>query len=189
MKAAYVAVLVASSAFAQNPDLVPHAQPACGPMNVQFQVKTDSTQHPDAQPEAGKALVYVVEEQKFRVFRDVTVRVGLDGEWVGATRGTSYLAFTVEPGEHHLCVDFLSDFLTPGRLISLFGLNAEPGKLYYFRARTTASGGNASRHDIASLELDLLNDDQGRLLVANAPLSISHPKNSSKAAAGNPPVE
>jgi hypothetical protein len=160
---------------AQNPDLVHNAQPACGAPAAQFHVSLNNT-HTEPQVDPAKALIYVVEEQKFRVFRDVTVRVGVDGAWVGATRGTSYLAFAVEPGEHHLCVDFLSDFLKPGRLVSLYGFTAEAGKIYYFRARTAASVSSSGRRDIASLDLDLANDDQGKLLVANSPLSISRPK-------------
>lgn len=159
--------------YAQNPDLVPHAQPACGTATAQFQVTT-SNEHTEPQVDPGKALIYLVEQQKLRVFRDVTVRVGLDGKWVGATRGTSYLSFAVEPGEHHLCVDFHSDFLEPGRLVSLYGFTAEAGKTYYFRARPLAS--SSGNRDIAVFDLDLVNDDQGKLLVANSPLSVSHPK-------------
>jgi|HubBroStandDraft_1064217.scaffolds.fasta_scaffold32547_3 hypothetical protein len=162
-------------AYAQNPDLVPHAQPACGAANAQFQVTTSDT-HAETKADPGKALIYLVEEQKLRVFRDVTVRVGLDGKWLGATRGTSYLSFALEPGEHHLCVDFLSEFLEPGRLVSLYGFTAEAGKIYYFRARTMASVSSRGNRDIAVLDLDLVNDDQGKLLVANSPLSVSHPK-------------
>lgn len=161
--------------FAQNPDLVPHAQPACGAATAKLQVTTSYTRT-EPQVDRGKALIYLVEEQKLRVFRDVTVRVGLDGEWVGATRGTSHLSFAVEPGEHHLCVDFLSEFLEPERSVSLYGLTAESGKTYYFRARTIASLSSSGDHNIASLDLDLVNDDEGKLLVANSPISVSHPK-------------
>jgi hypothetical protein len=160
---------------AQNPDLVHNAPPACGGTTAQFQVSLSDT-HTDPQVDPGRALIYLVEEQKFRLFHDVTVRVGLDGAWVGATRGTSHLSFAVEPGEHHLCVDFLSDFLEPGRLVSLYGFTAEAGKTYYFRARTMASTSGSRRPDSVSLDLDLVNDDQGKLLVANSPVSVSHPK-------------
>jgi len=178
MKPALVMILLGSCALAQDPALVPHAQPACGPMNVQFQVKTDASQHPDPQVDGGKALVYVVEDQKFKAVREATVRVGVDGTWVGATRGSSYLFFMLEPGEHHLCVDWTAAFV--GRLVSLFGLTAEAGKVYYFRARTT--GGPPSvvaengAEDTASLDLDLMNADEGKLLVASSPFSVSNPK-------------
>jgi uncharacterized protein DUF2846 len=174
MKTASVVMFLASSAFAQNPALVPHAQPACGAANVEFQTKPDASQRPDPQLEAGKALIYVMEDQKFKFVRDITVRIGLDGAWVGATRGSSYLFFSVEPGEHHLCADWMSNFA--GRLVSLFGLTAEAGKVYYFRARTMASPINSSNDKTALIDLDLVNSDEGKLLVASSPLSVSHPK-------------
>jgi hypothetical protein len=168
-------VFAALPLHAQNPDLVPHASPSCGPANAQFQVTTSNT-HTQPQIDPGKALIYLVEEQKFRAFRNVTVRVGLDGQWVGATRGDSYLYFPVDPGEHHLCVDFLSELLEPARQVALYGFTAQPGKTYYFRARTMASVSENGSRNIAILDLDLLNDDQGKLLVANSPQSASHPK-------------
>jgi len=53
-------------------------------MPVQFQIKTDAARPPEPQVEGGKALIYVVEDQKYKAVRDVTVRIGLDGAWVGA---------------------------------------------------------------------------------------------------------
>jgi hypothetical protein len=129
MKTAVMVIFLASSAFAQSPALIPHAQPACGPMAAQFQIKTDNSPTQEAQVEGGKALVYVAEDQKYKAVRDVTVRIGI-GAWIGATRGDSYLYFSVEPGEHHLCVDWISEFLPSGRSVALFGLTAEPGKVY-----------------------------------------------------------
>lgn len=180
MKAAFVVVFLASFTFAQNPDRVPHAQPACGRLNVDFQIKMDNTQPPDFQPESGKALVYVAEDQKFQAAKEVTARIGVDGAWVGATRGNSYIFFSVDPGEHHLCADWRSSFLAAGRLVSLFGFTAEAGRVYYFRVRTT--GGPSSLLDrsaldeSASLDLDLINSDEGKLLVSTSPHSDSHPK-------------
>jgi hypothetical protein len=159
-------LILGAPAFAQDPDLVPHAQPACGKWNVHFQVKTDNT-HPKPQVDPSKALIYVVEVS------DATVRVGLDGKWAGATRGRLYLWLAVDPGEHHLCVDALSDVVELGRPVSLYGFTAEAGKTYYFRARATLSFSSRWHPD---LDLDLVNDDEGKLLVANASLSISHPK-------------
>ena len=56
-----VAVLMVSSAFAQDKDKPTAAAlpPICGASGAKFEVKTDSAwQHPVAEPEAGKALVY-----------------------------------------------------------------------------------------------------------------------------------
>jgi hypothetical protein len=179
MRTALVMILLVTSALAQNSNVIPHA-PACGAANVQFSIKMDSSQTPAPEVEAGKALIYVVEDQKFKAVKDVTARVGLDGAWVGATRGDSFLFFSVEPGEHHLCADWVSSFLTYGRNVALFGFTAEAGKTYYFRARTM--GGPPSMTDrnglgdSASIDLDLVNSDEGRLLVESSTLSVSHPK-------------
>jgi len=50
------------------------------------------------------------------------------------------------------------------------GLTAEAGKVYYFRARLFP--GEADFF----LDLDPVNSDQGRYLVASSPFSVSHPK-------------
>jgi hypothetical protein len=167
--------LLAASAFGQNAS-VSAAESACGPVGDQFTVKiSPDDPHTAVQPEPGKALVYVVEDQKFKTVRDVTARAGVDGAWVGANRGNSYLFFSVEAGEHHLCTDWLSDYLPHGRLVSLNGFTAEAGKIYYFRVRTSSSpSGNADNS--ATLDLDLVNSDEGKLMVASTSLSVSQPK-------------
>lgn len=180
MKTALALIFLAVSAHAQDLS-VASAEAACGPSDTHFVVKFETGTHTLQQPDPGKALVYVVEEQKFKAVRDVTARVGLDGVWMGANRGNSYLSFSVEPGEHHLCTDWISDFLPNGRLVSLSPLTAEAGKTYYFRVRT--SGGTLSLADRprnaegASIDLDLVNSDEGKLLIASSDLSVSHPKN------------
>lgn len=180
MKTAFVVIFLASFAFAQNPDRVPHAQPACGPLNAEFQTKINYNQAPDFQPESGKALVYVAEDQKYHAARDVTARIGLDGAWVGATHGNSYIFFSVDAGEHHLCADWRSSFLAAGGLVSLFGFTAEAGKIYYLRVRTMGGPSSmldrSSQDESATLDFDLVNADEGKLLVSTSPYSASHAK-------------
>ena len=180
MKTALVVIFLAVSLFAQDRS-VAAAQSACGPSDVQFRIKTNSNEHQLAPNETDRALVYVIEEQKFRTFNDVTARVGLDGAWMGANRGNSYLSFSVEAGEHHLCTDWISDWLPNGRLVSLSNFTAEPGEVYYFRARTTGGpsaigDGKLQAAAGASIDLELVNSDEGKLLVASSVLSVSHPK-------------
>jgi hypothetical protein len=177
MKAVLLVFLFAISAFTQDLSVVT-AESACGPGNIQFSVatKANNGQQSLLQPDPGKAWVYVVEDQKFKVVNDVTTRVGVDGAWVGANRGNSYLSFSVEPGKHHLCTDWTSGFLPNGRLVSLTSFTAEPGEVYYFRARTSASPSSRGAGAGASIDLDLVNEDEGRLLVASSVLSISQQK-------------
>lgn len=182
MRSGILFVLIAVSASAQNSGRALLPQGACGPMDVQFQTKVESGSHADPHVESGKALVYVIEDQRFKGAKEVTVRIGLDGAWVGATRGDSYLFFAAEPGEHHLCGNVTPGVLSSGRTTSLFGLTTEAGKTYYLRARTTGGPSSALEHnglnDMLSIDLDLVNKDEGKFLVASSPVSVSHPRNS-----------
>ena len=175
MKTVLLVLLFSVSAFAQDLS-VAATESACGPSNVQFVIKTSNNQHELAQPDPGKALVYVVEDQKFKVVNDVTTRIGVDGTWVGANRGNSYLSFLVEPGKHHLCTDWISGFLPNGHLVSLTSFTAESGDVYYLRARTSASPTSGKAGAGASIDLDFVNEDEGRLLVASSGLSLSQQK-------------
>jgi hypothetical protein len=124
-------------------------------------------------------VVYVTLEEKFQAIRAVTARVGVDGAWVGANRGNSYLFFSTTPGEHHLCTDWISNLLLAGhRLVSVGNFTAEAGKVYYFRVRT--SGGPSSylkdSGRSASIDLGPVNSDEGKLLVASSVWSNSQPQ-------------
>jgi hypothetical protein len=173
MKTALAVVLFVASAFAQDQSAVEAAEAACGSHNVELQIKIDKRQHPVIQPNPSKAAAYVILDQKFEIVRDVTARVGIDGAWVGANRGNSYLFFSTAPGEHHLCTDWISTFLPGGRLVSVANFTAEAGKVYYFRVRT--SGGPRGMSS-PSIDLEQVNNDEGKLLVASSAWSNSQPK-------------
>jgi hypothetical protein len=177
MKSALTLILLlAVSAFAQNTAVPTHAPVACGPLSVQFDAQAEGGQ-PATQLEPGKALVYIAEvfTKAPGEIGNPTLRVGMDGAWLGATRTNSYLAFSVEPGEHHLCTSWQSHWQRLSKLAAFAGFTAEPGKVYYFRERVTYSsyGGGA-----ASMNLDLepVNPDEGQYLVASYKPSTSHPK-------------
>jgi len=172
-------LLFTSPVFAQDSAAVAKAAAACGPADVQLDVSTDKNKHPAATPDGGKALVYVVEVYEKLVdtinIGSPTTKVGLDGAWVGANKGNSYFFFFVDPGEHHLCANWQSHLRRVSKLVSLAGFKAEAGKAYYFRARiipqSSAVGGQ-----VASLELEPVNSDDGQLLVASSSFSTSHPR-------------
>jgi hypothetical protein len=174
MKTLLAAVLVALPAVAADLPAVAPVKAACGPDNVKFNASPIGGQ-PAAQPEAGKALVYVVEEL-FRPADELitpTVRVGVDGSWVGANYGTSYLFFSVEPGEHHLCADWQSAPRWIGEKVSLTSIKVEADRTYYVRARVLDQGKHGLLDEGSSVVLDLeqINSDEGQLLVATSPLS------------------
>ncbi len=180
MKMLLAVLLLGAAAIAQTNAAL---QSACGPVDTNFKVKRNASAKAITQTDPGKALVYVIEDQKFKGVRDVTARVGLDGNWIGADRGNSYLSFAVSPGEHHLCTDWVSEFLPAGRSVSLSSLNAEAGKVYYFRARTTGGQGSALTNtgglaiaDNGAIDLQQVDPDEGKMLIASSAMSVSHPK-------------
>src|SRR5260370_14030148 len=82
----------ASPLLAQEPAPAASARGGCGPSEAYFDVKTEPKQHPGATADAGKALVYLFED----IERCPTMRVGLDGAWIGANKGKSYFFFSVD---------------------------------------------------------------------------------------------
>jgi hypothetical protein len=173
MKSALTLILfLAASAFAQN---APQTPAACGPLDAKFDAQGEGGQ-PAAHLEPGKAMVYVAEvfTKAPGEIGNPTLRVGMDGTWLGATRTNSYLAFTVEPGEHHLCTSWQSRLKRLSKLAAFAGFTAEPGKVYYFRERIGYSGyGNSAN---MTLDLEPVNPDEGQYLVASYKPSTSHQK-------------
>lgn len=143
-------------------------QPSCGPNDIEFEVRTSKHQ-PDTPDDSGKAKIYVVEVIRRPFFQPdaPTIRVGLDGTWVGATYGSSYFAFSVDPGEHHVCTQWQSSLKSRERKAGFASFTAEAGKRYYFRVRITPHIG---------MELDRVDPDEGKFLVSSSALSVSHPK-------------
>jgi hypothetical protein len=171
MKTLFAVVLLSLPALAADQAPAAAVTTACGADSAKFKVRSSEAK-PAPQPEPGKALVYVVEEfgRPQNEIGRPTTRVGVDGSWVGANRGTSYLSFSVDPGEHHLCTDWQS--VPPWLRVapSLASLTAEAGETYYFRARILEHPG------FFTLDLDPVNTDEGRMLVDTSPLSDYRPK-------------
>jgi hypothetical protein len=166
MKVALIALLFAASAFAQT---LPASTAACGPENVSFKVKLDDSQHTPAQPDPGKAQVYFLQDAGTPITLGYpTVKLAIDGAWVGANHGDSYFSVSVEPGEHHVCVTLQSSLVA--QRVELAHFTAEPDKVYYYRTRLILSRG------VELLELSSIDGDQGRYLIATFPLSLSIPK-------------
>jgi uncharacterized protein DUF2846 len=172
MRFALALLLFTLSAFAQDPAAVSAAQAACGPKNVNFDVKNDDSQHTVGQPEAGKALVYVIQDigAVNCIAGCITTKIAVDGTWVGANHHNSYFSFAVDPGERHLCANWQSRFGRLSQIVGLAHFTAEAGKVYYFRTRVL--GAQATNF----FDFEPIDSDQGRLFVASIPLSVSHTK-------------
>jgi hypothetical protein len=161
----------AAPTVAQDQSAIASAQSACGPKETSFDAKEDTTQHPTPQPDHDKALVYVI--QDFGVVQCegcALTRVGMDGAWIGANQGSSYFFFTANPGEHHLCANWQSRLEWRNKAFAMANFTAEAGQAYYFRIRILAT------RSIYYFDLEPINSDQGKFLVASLPFSVSHPK-------------
>ncbi len=168
MKSAFVLLFLAASAFAQDPSAISTVQAACGPKDVEFDVKQDPTQRPPAHDDTDKATLFIIGDDVG--IAHPTIRIGVDGAWVGATQTHSYFSIPVEPGEHHLCATGSQAHPKyPGTALGHF--MAEAGKKYYFRTRVTA----LEFQDY--LDFEAIDSDQGKMLVALYPFGAAHQKN------------
>ena len=168
MRIIALVMLFAASALAQVAPVGSTA--ACGPDNVSFKVKLDESQHTVTPPEPGKARVYFLQDAGTvgMTMGYPTVKMAVDGAWVGANHSNSYFSISVEPGEHHVCVMLQSSLVE--QRVELAHFTAEADKVYYYRTRLLLS------RDIELLELDAIDSDQGKYLVGTFPLGISSVK-------------
>jgi len=165
-----VIFLLTSLAFAQEQSSGGAKIPACGAPDSRFDVKTD-TQHHTAQPEPGKALVYFIQDDSDFASRPrPTTRVGVDGQWVGATHGDSYFYFSVDPGVHHLCASWEGAEET-SRNTAAAHFTAEVNGVYYFAAKDSSQYRGS-----ASITFNLLDSDEGQLLTNELEFSASRLK-------------
>lgn len=164
MKVALVPFVFAAfaSAWAQIPS-VPPIPSSCGPKDASFNVKLDKSQHFLAKPEPGKARIYFIHEIWGS---SKPVMFGIDGAWVGANHGKSYLSVSVDPGERHICVAIQYRDREGEQLsVVLAHLQAEAGQTYFYRTR-----------DHLQLQIDPIDSDEGKYLLAFYPLSVPSPK-------------
>jgi hypothetical protein len=160
-------LLISAAAFAQALPANPSA--ACGTEPVSFKVKVDDTQHSPAAPDPGKARVYFIHDAGTgQTLGYPTVKVGVDGAWVGANHGNSYFSLSIDPGEHHVCVTLQSSLV--GQRVELAHFTASADNVYYYRTRLVVS------RSVELLQLDAIDSDQAKYLIAEFPWSISSKK-------------
>jgi hypothetical protein len=149
---------------------------SCGDEKVTFDVSRGPAGS-QATPEPGKATIYIIEisdlHDKGKMGRPL-IRHAMDGNWIGATQGFTYIAASVGPGAHHLCSQWQSNLRIRSDQVSLNNFQAEAGRTYYFRLQI---GYEANVNGGAPMFLDLqpVSDDEGILLVSRAAQSISKP--------------
>lgn len=176
MKTILFVLLFLAPALVQSKSALAAAESACGPAEVYFDTQRAEKQS-SPPTEASKSTVYVIEvfDKVVGELARPTLRVGVDGAWMGADKGNSYLSFSVDPGEHHLCTNWQSHWRRFSNQAAFTSFTSEPGKTYYFRARITEHGGSTGASNF-SLDLEPVNSDEGKYLVAASAFSVSHPK-------------
>src|SRR6202789_3590625 len=85
--------------LAQDDAAAARTAAGCGPAGGMFSGQTTDLKHPVGRPEQGKALVYFFVD----FLPAPAMRVGVDGNWVGANEGKSYFFFQFDPGENNFC--------------------------------------------------------------------------------------
>ena len=139
--------------------------PGCGAQGVKFEVKTQKDRERPPQPEAGKALVYFIQDDSdFSKLPRPTTRMGIDGKWVGATHANSYSYFSVYPGVRHLCASWQPTDLDHGTAALHF--LAEAGGIYFFTVKNR----------VTSISFVPSDSDEGQFLINRLALSTSRPK-------------
>jgi len=158
-----ITVLCSVAAFGQEAGGA--AMAACGPKGDHVKVNPDTGRDPSAQPEPGKALVYVIEDDGVMnniLGAGITLRAGLDGAWVGAVNHHNpFLVFSVTPGERHLCVNWQSGIESRSRATGLAHIEAQPNRVYYFRVRQWDT------RSAVYIDFDPIDSDMGTFLLAS----------------------
>src|SRR6267143_910654 len=175
IKTLIVVLLFAGPLWAKDQAADALATAGCGPSKVEFEVKKDKNQHLRGQVEPGKALVYVFvdETRDADVFYigSTTVRLGIDGAWVGATQHQSYFFFLVEPGGHRMCAGWQTKIARFARVRTAASFSVQAGEVYYFRVVSEMRQKRES-----AIKIDPLDAAEGEWLIATFGLSTSRTK-------------
>jgi hypothetical protein len=173
----FACLLMSAVASAQSALAVKQAEAACGDPHVSFDVSQSSASL-ESQPIApNQARVYVIEDAEYDPSglgaTTPTIRLGLDGQWVGATTEWSYIVFPVEAGNHHLCARWQTKF--PGRWgVVLAQMTAISGQSYYFRVHVL-NGLYAP-----DMEISPVDPDEAKLLIAESKPAVFVEKGNKK---------
>lgn len=178
-KIMWLALLWAVPAFAQGNEAELRKAAGCGPAKEEYHAKVAKNKHTVREPDSSKAMVYVIVEEfpspsNFTYLGNITTRVGLDGNWVGANYGESFVSFAVEPGEHRICSDWQSQHKSQRHLSDAASLNAAAGRTYFFHAQlwTGNSGSGAESNHGPNFKLTEVDSSKGMLLVSKTGESV-----------------
>jgi len=176
-------LLVAMATFSQNAQeklatkqRIQQAEAACGDPLAKFTVQPGALIQPTVPIGKDEARVYIVGDTVVpfqpgqHLSGAATVQVGLNGQWIGATKGRSYIALPVQAGENHVCGRVQVSKRWPAncfmvRNIALLRLHVLAGQTYYVRARAYKIEDDGF---FCAVNLDTVNPDEGKLLLAES---------------------
>jgi hypothetical protein len=151
---------------------------ACGDDHAHFDVKTEKDAPAPAALEAGKARVVFIgriDAPGCLGCGEFAPRIGVDGSWVGATKGDSYFVLDVAPGTHNVCADWKSLSAAPRRNWGVASFTAEAGQTYFFETKIEPAGQAPSDPSAIRthwiLDLKQLDDDKGGELMKKSALA------------------
>jgi hypothetical protein len=166
MKTILLVLAVSTSlASAQTPSVT---KTACGPAGTHIPATASESNQETMKPVPGKGMLYLLMDDGISGNNQhYTVKMGVDGAWVGAYRVNSYIAVSLDPGEHHLCANVQSAS-SWGRIVALAHLKVVPGETYYFRT-TFLAGLNSQYASAPFLSFEPLDSDEGKYLIETLP--------------------
>jgi hypothetical protein len=170
----FAAVLIVSAPlFSQTqPASVPAA---CGDLKVSMAIKLDDAEHTIAQPAPGKALIYFIQDTGLLGHINLPmIKIGIDGDWVGANKGDSYFSVPVAPGQHHLCAAVQGGVIfgyprMTFKPVTLARFTSEAGMVYFYRTKLTFSDAQ-----LEYLDLEPIDIDEAKYLISSYPLATAH---------------
>jgi hypothetical protein len=165
----FLVILLQAVSIAQAQSVRPPEEAACGPSDAKkLAVHTDRKRHPLGTVDPSRALIYIFQESYVGPF--LTLRYGLDGSWIGANHGDNgYFFSNVDAGDHHICGELQGPsgptIFHPSLPVSVVGLSAKVGQVYYFLAQVASTN-----HDLHIL-VEPIGADEGKLLIARSGFS------------------
>lgn len=158
------AVLLFVGVFAAGARAQTAGAPGCGAPEQKFDVTT-AKDKAEIKAVPGKALLLVLQNDSIYASRPrPTNRIGVDGKWVGATHGETYLSVQLEPGEHHLCSSWQSSTVfSSERTSAAAHFTAEPNGVYYYEVKDSFVPNGVG--GAIEVKLNLLDSDEGQLMV------------------------
>ncbi len=168
LKLALLAGTFAFTGLAHASNVLPDS---CGDTKTRFSIVKSDADGKIAGPAEGKArlvlaypVIWSAPHWGGKGTGGGDLRVGMDGNWIGAAESATYFTVEIAPGEHHLCVTEYGAF---GRSkqdgIAMGKFNAEAGKTYFYEYKLNFGRvGDVITRDVS---FSMVDEDEGRFQV------------------------